>query len=64
MVAETAEAYIENKSELTNPHGLQKAHFKKKTLFPLRKDEETISEVGMVDWISKCEFIAGGRIAQ
>lgn len=40
-----------------------KRHILKKTFFPLRKDEETISEVGMVDWISKCEFIAG-RIAQ
>lgn len=46
------------------PSWVAKGTLKKKTFFPLRKDEETISEVGMVDWISKCEFIAGGRIAQ
>lgn len=63
MVAGTAEAFIQNKSEFMNSYELQKAHFKK-TFFPLRKDEETISEAGMVDWISKCEFIAGGRIVQ
>lgn len=46
------------------PSWAAKGTFLKKTFFPLRKDEETISEVGMVDWISKCEFIAEKRIAQ